>query len=195
MLNERTPYSVLSVSSSQSFSENLCAILPISSFSPICHATSCGEAKRMLVCNSYDIIIINTPLSDEFGTEFALNCANDSNASIILMVKSELFDEVSYKVEEYGIMTIAKPTSKSILYPTFKLAAATHERFKILEKKNENIMAKMEEIRVVNRAKWVLIKYLNMSEERAHRYIEKRAMDMRLPKREVAESIIKTYET
>ncbi len=195
MLNERTPYSVLSVSSSEGFCENLTAILPTSSFSPVHQASSAGEAKRMLISNSYDIIVINTPLKDEFGTEFALNSANDSNASIILMVKNELFDEISYKVEEYGIMTIAKPTSKAILYQTVKLAAATHERFKILERKNQNVIAKMEEIRIVNRAKWVLIKYLNMSEERAHRYIEKRAMDSRLAKREVAENIIKTYET
>ena len=53
----------------------------------------------------------------------------------------------------------------------------------------------MDEIRVVNRAKWVLIEYLHMNEAQAHRYIEKQAMDMRLTRREVAESLIKTYES
>jgi len=194
MLNERTPYSVLSVASSTGIYENLSAILPVSSFSPVLQVSSCGEAKRLLVSSPFDIIIVNAPLPDEFGTEFALNLIKDSNSSVILMVKNELYDEISYKVEEYGIMTIAKPTTKAILYQTIKLAAATNSRFKMLEKNNENVISKMEEIRIVNRAKWVLIKYLNMSEDRAHKYIEKQAMNMRVTKREVAENIIKTYE-
>ena len=51
----------------------------------------------------------------------------------------------------------------------------------------------MEEIRIVNRAKWLLIDSLKMSEPDAHRYIEKQAMDRCVSKKEIAESIIKTY--
>lgn len=51
----------------------------------------------------------------------------------------------------------------------------------------------MEEIRIVNRAKWILISEIKMDEADAHRYIEKQAMDRCVSKREVAESIIKTY--
>ena len=46
----------------------------------------------------------------------------------------------------------------------------------------------------MNRAKWSLIECLKMTEEQAHRYIEKQAMDERLSKRAVAEAIIKTYK-
>ena len=52
----------------------------------------------------------------------------------------------------------------------------------------------MNEIRIVDRAKLVLITNLGMDEPHAHRYIEKNAMDMRITKRESAEMIIKTYE-
>ena len=51
----------------------------------------------------------------------------------------------------------------------------------------------MEEIRLVNRAKWLLISELKMDEPQAHRYIEKQAMDMCVSKRRVAEEIIRTY--
>ena len=56
------------------------------------------------------------------------------------------------------------------------------------------IEEKMEEIRLVNRAKWLLIECLSMTEADAHRYIEKTAMDTGSKRREVAESIIRTYE-
>ena len=49
----------------------------------------------------------------------------------------------------------------------------------------------MEEIRIVNKAKWILIDREHMTEEEAHRYIEKTAMDMCVSKRTIAEKIIK----
>ena len=52
---------------------------------------------------------------------------------------------------------------------------------------------KMQEIRIVNRAKWFLITELKMTETDAHRYIEKQAMDRCVSKKEIAEEIIKTY--
>jgi len=51
----------------------------------------------------------------------------------------------------------------------------------------------MAEIRLVNKAKWFLISELSMSEPEAHRYIEKQAMDRCIPKRSIAEEIVKTY--
>ena len=51
----------------------------------------------------------------------------------------------------------------------------------------------MEEIRMVNRAKWLLISELQMDEPQAHRYIEKQAMDRCISRRKIAEEIIKTY--
>ena len=66
-------------------------------------------------------------------------------------------------------------------------------RLRKSEKKALSIEEKMEEIRIVNRAKWLLISELKMDEQGAHRYIEKQAMDRCISKRIVAEEIIKTY--
>jgi AmiR/NasT family two-component response regulator len=51
-----------------------------------------------------------------------------------------------------------------------------------------------EEMRLINRAKRALKLYLNMNESLAHRYIEKRAKDMHVTKKEIAKNILKTYE-
>ena len=50
------------------------------------------------------------------------------------------------------------------------------------------------EIRLVDRAKCILIQYLDMTEKEAHRHIEKLAMDKRKTRREIAESILRSYE-
>ena len=51
----------------------------------------------------------------------------------------------------------------------------------------------MNEIRIVNRAKWLLIGELKMTEPDAHRYIEKQAMDRCVSRCQIAEEIIRTY--
>ena len=52
-----------------------------------------------------------------------------------------------------------------------------------------------EDIRLIDRAKCILIEYLNMTEKQAHKYIEKQAMDLRTTRRAVAESLLRTYES
>ena len=63
-----------------------------------------------------------------------------------------------------------------------------------MEQKSLSMEDKMAEIRLINRAKWVLIEKQGMSEQDAHRYIEKQAMDRRTTRRAIAEGILKTYE-
>jgi len=70
---------------------------------------------------------------------------------------------------------------------------SARERLRQFEKKSLSIEEKMAEIRLVNKAKWLLISELKMSEPDAHRYIEKQAMDRCIAKRAIAEEIIKLY--
>ena len=93
----------------------------------------------------------------------------------------------------HGVFTLPKPTSKSTLSTALNWMSSTRERLRKSEKKALSIEEKMEEIRIVNRAKWLLISELKMDEPEAHRYIEKQAMDRCISKRIVAEEIIKTY--
>ena len=65
----------------------------------------------------------------------------------------------------------------------------------VLQRENVKLQQKIEEIRLVDRAKCCLIQYLNMTEAQAHRHIEKQAMDTRRTRREVAEGILQTYES
>ena len=64
----------------------------------------------------------------------------------------------------------------------------------MLESENMKLQKKIEEIRLIDRAKCILIQYLQMTEQQAHKYIEKQAMNLRQSKVSVAESLLKTYE-
>lgn len=191
-LKERI-YSVLIVSAAENINTALAALLPESQYAPVNTVASISAAKRALVERQYDFIIINSPLPDDIGTRFAIDVCNSKGAVVLLMVRSELHDEIYDKVAEHGVFTLPKPTSRPTLTTAFGWMASARERLRKSEKKSLSIEEKMEEIRIVNRAKWLLISEIKMDEAQAHRYIEKQAMDRCVSKREVAETIIKTY--
>ena len=70
---------------------------------PPTFASSGAEARRRLHESEYDLIFLNAPLSDEFGGELAQRAAHETSASVFLLVKAEIADDISAKVEQDGI--------------------------------------------------------------------------------------------
>lgn len=187
-------YSVLLVSASGNFNKIAMELLPPTDYYPVVTATCVSDAKRRLLEQSYDIVIINAPLADDFGMRLAIDACSNSNAGVLLLVKNEYYNDIYAKVVEFGVLTLPKPTTTPMISQTLRILCATRERMRQVEAKQATVAEKMDEIRLVNRAKWLLIECLNMTEAEAHRYIEKQSMDQRVSKREIAENIIKTYK-
>ena len=191
-LKERV-YSVLIVSAAESFNDTLSALLPSSKYSPTHFVSNISAAKRVLAERAFDFVIINSPLPDDVGTRYAIDTANSEESVVLLMVRTELQEEIYDKVAEHGVFVLPKPTSKPTMMTALSWLSSAREKLRKTEKKTLSIEEKMEEIRIVNRAKWLLISELKLDEPEAHRYIEKQAMDRCVSKRVVAEEVIKTY--
>ncbi len=185
--------SVLVVSQTDKLYEFFKKILPQNQFSPILSVHSGGEARRFLVNRPVDIVVINAPLKDVSCTDLAINLSQDFSVGVLLMVKSEVYDQVTYQVEDYGVLTMSRPCTSKEIFQSMKLLMATQARLRKLERKTANLEEKMEEIRLVNRAKGLLMDNLKMTEAEAHRYIEKAAMDNCEKKSVIAKNLIKTY--
>lgn len=194
MVFKEYTYSVLIVSSSEKFTDHILSMLPENEFGPKVAVQNSDKARRLLLDRGFDIVLINTPLNDDFGAKLASDIASDSKTAVLMFVKNDLYEDVTAKVIDWGVFTLSKPASSSTVSQVLNIMYAMQERFKLLGKKTVSLEEKMEEIRIVNRAKWILIKNVNLSEEEAHRLIEKQAMDRRTSKREIAEGIIRTYE-
>ena len=191
-LKERV-YSVLTVSSTDSFNTSISSLLPKSKYSTVHFVSSVSAAKRVIAERSYDFVIINSPLPDDPGTRFAIDVCNTGNTVVLLLVRAELHEDVYDKVAEHGVFTLSKPTSKPTILTALNWMTSAREMLNKTQKKTLSIEEKMEEIRIINRAKWLLISNLKMTEQDAHRHIEKQAMDRCIPKRKVAEEIINSY--
>ncbi len=190
-LRERA-YSILIVSATGNFSA-FADLLPETRYSPIHTAASISAAKRILAENTFDFVIINAPLPDDIGIRFAIDTCTNKQSAVLLLVKSDIHADIHDRVVVYGVFTLSKPTSKPTLIHALSWMESARERLRQFEKKSLSIKEKMAEIRLVNKAKWILISELKMNEPDAHRYIEKQAMDRCVTKQTIAEEIIQTY--
>ena len=191
-LEERV-YSVLVASAAENFNSALAAMLPASAFSPVTVVSGISAAKRAFAEQNYDFVIVNSPLPDEPGINFAIDTCASKSTVTLLLVKSESYIGIYDKASPHGVFVLAKPLSRQTITLAIGWLKSARERLRKIEKKTLSIEEKMGGIRLVNRAKWLLINELKMDEPTAHHYIEKLAMDMCITKRQAAEDIINTY--
>ena len=182
------------VSASEKFNAAARSLLPATDFWPVTLVSSVSEAQRRLVNGSYDLILINAPLPDDMGLDLAEEASRESDAAVLILIRSELYDETYYRLLPSGAATLVKPTNQQAMSQALRQLCAMRERLRVARQRQGTVEEKIEEIRLVNRAKWLLIECLHMTEPEAHRYITHQAMEQRLSKKEIAESVIRTYQ-
>ena len=189
----KTKYRVLVAGGNEKLCDLISEILPKNEYEFLLPAKTAGEVRRLTMDRNVDLVILNAPLKDEFGVQLAQDLA-ENNMGVLLLTGSDVFEQVSYRVEQSGVITLAKPTTRQSLYIALRALTALRSKLLQMEQKTKALQQKVADIHTVNHAKWLLIQHDNMTENEAHRFIEKQAMDMRLSRREVAESIIRTYD-
>ena len=148
------------------------------------------ETRRICSERVYNIVLVD--FSDGEGSDFAADIS-DSTSTVLLLCPNHLYEQVSYKVEPYGVLTVATPFDQFYFYSMIKAAIAVQYKVQILSSQTIKLKEKMEEIRLINRAKLLLMEHEKMSEMEARHAIEKRAMDTGAKKTKVAEELIKKY--
>ena len=183
-------YSVLIVSDSARFNQVISDLLPASAFAPVRIVPSISAAKRAALERVYDLVILNAPLPDDFGTAFAVAQSGNRQTVVLILVRSALQEQLHNQVIDQGVFTLSKPTTPQALETALRWMTAARERLRRIEETTKTVDQKMQEIRLVNRAKGLLIECLSMTEPEAQHYIERQSMDQRITKRQAAEEII-----
>lgn len=186
----RRQHDILIVSSYEKFSESVKRSLSDGRYRDVDVRKSASSARRELIEKSYDVVLINLPLSDENGVELAIDVASTYPTGVIAIASAEISEDVAEKVTDEGVVVIVKPVSARVIKRAVRVLCALLDKLKKSEKKVLTLEEKMEEIRIVNRAKWKLIDEQGMSEEDAHRHIGKLAMDRCVSKRDIAVEIL-----
>ncbi len=147
---------------------------------------------KRLTADGADFVVVVQD-GDGRGAEFALRCAAVSDATVAFVARYALPQVLFDKLTSGGVCVLATLEERAFS-AFFGQMVALRAAYNALRRENERLKRKVSEAQAVGRAKCLLVERRNMTEQSAHRFIEKTAMDNRLTRYAVAENIITGYE-
>ena len=184
----------LLVSSSEAQTQRISALLTRARVVPFDHAGSVRQALEQFDAGGIDGVLIAEPIAGSSGRELALQLKKRHCMAVLLLAAPEHADAAAALLEQSGVLVLPSDAPESLIVQTIRLLTAVRIQLEQMQHKTEKLEAKVADIRIINRAKLLLVQHLQMTETEAHKYIEKQAMDTSMRRRTIAENIIRTYE-
>ena len=153
-----------------------------------------AAARRCMLERYFDLIVADLPLPDEAGIEFALDAASQSRASILLVVPASGYEDIMDQVTDQGILVLARPMPRGRMDKAIRFLLSVQNRMQQMEKKIQSLEEKMEDLRIISRAKFLLVEKRHVTEEQAHRYLGRQAMNHGVSRRRIAQRVIEELE-
>ena len=152
-----------------------------------------AECLGVLVRGGADFAVV-VQREDGRGVEFALKCAAASEATVVFVPVRTLPKMLLDKLTAGGVCVLDAQADDGACEMFFGQLASIRTAYGALVRENAGLRRKVLEAQAVGRAKCLLVERRKMTEQAAHRFIEKTAMDNRLTRYAVAKDIIKGYE-
>lgn len=153
--------------------------------------TSRGDEIVSLVrAQRPDLAILDINLPGGDGLTAAAEITAERLAAVLILTAFSQRELVDRAREAGALAYLVKPFQRNDLVPAMELALGRFEEMKALEEAFKDLEERMEVRTLVERAKGVLMDDLDMKENDAFRWIQRRAMDGRTTMREVAAQVL-----
>lgn len=186
--------SVLIISKTEKAFAPLEELMKSAGYDDVNSAFTSQQVTELSRQRNFDVIVINTPILDGGGIDLSVELSKCTRSGIFVLMKSEVYEKCCDTLEKDGVFAVQKPLNRVCFCQCLKIWEISRRRLGSLETENTKLKNQVEEMKIINRAKFALMQCLTMSEQQAHRYIEKQAMDMRISKLKVAQRVLSTYE-
>ena len=109
----------------------------------------------------------------------------------VLMLTAFSQRDLVERARDAGVMAyVVKPFSISDLIPAIEIAISRHTQMKSLESEVADLYERLETRKIIDRAKGILMKAMNLTEPESFAWIQKTAMDRRISMKQVAQAVI-----
>jgi len=167
---------------------DLVEMLTESGYEVIAQATNGQEAITLATQHRPDLIILDVKMPILDGISAAEQLIG---ICPVLMLTAFSQKELVERARDSGVMAyVVKPFTLNDLLPAIEISISRYRQMKTLENEVSDLYERLETRKLLDRAKGILMKALNLSEPEAFTWIQKTAMDQRTSMRAVAEAII-----
>jgi AmiR/NasT family two-component response regulator len=137
-----------------------------------------------------DLVVLDVKMPKVDGITAAARIAELRLAPVVILTAFSQRELVERAKEAGAMAYVVKPFGKADLVPAIEIARSRFAEVQQLEAEVADLTDRLETRKLVDRAKGVLQRRLGISEPDAFRWIQKTAMDLRRPMREVAEGVV-----
>ncbi len=137
-----------------------------------------------------DLVVMDVQMPKMDGIAAATIIANERIAPVVMLTAFSQRDLVERAREAGAMAYVVKPFEASDVVPAIEMAMARFAEIRAVEAEVEDLEERLASRKAVDQAKGILQTGMGMTEQEAFRWIQKTAMDLRKPMREVAEGII-----
>jgi AmiR/NasT family two-component response regulator len=154
-------------------------------------AVSNGQAAVDMVSEVNPTLVIMDVKMPEMDGIDAAKIISGKTTTPIILITGLSSDEMATKAIESGVFAyLVKPVTKKQLEPAIKLAMARYNEFKSLKVEVDDLKEAIETRKLVERAKGILMKRCNITEEDAFKLLQTHSQKENKKMREIAETIV-----
>ena len=167
---------------------DLVEMLTEAGYEVIAQATNGEEAIALANEHKPDLAILDVQMPVLDGISAAEKIIS---IAPVLMLTAFSQRELVDRARDAGVMAyVVKPFTISDLVPAIEIAISRHTQMRSLAEEVADLHDRLETRKVIDRAKGVLMKALNLTEPEAFSWIQRAAMDRRITMKEVALAVI-----
>jgi response regulator NasT len=153
-------------------------------------ASDGGRAVELAEQLRPDLVVLDVKMPKLDGISAAARIARQRTAPVVMLTAFSQRELVERARDAGAMAYVVKPFGKSDLIPAIEMARSRFGELLALEAEVADLTERLETRKAVDRAKSMLEETLGISEPDAFRWIQKTAMDLRMPMRAVAEGVI-----
>jgi len=191
MSNESTsnsPVRILVAEDEALIRMDLVEMLQEAGYEVVAQATNGEEAIALATEHQPDLAILDVKMPVLDGISAAEKIIS---IAPVLMLTAFSQKELVDRARDAGVMAyVVKPFTIGDLVPAIEIAISRHTQMKSLAEEVADLHERLETRKIIDRAKGILMKALNLSEPEAFSWIQRAAMDRRLTMKEVANAVI-----
>ena len=154
-------------------------------------ASGLDEAHAALARLRPTLIVMQSDAPDAQALRRCAEMAEGAEAVFLLLVRQEAYGAAWRFLQKHGVCVMTWPMEQTVLTQTLR---NLHLLKKSMQAQTDQLRSQLQDLKRIQKAKSLLMRQLGMTEQDAHRWIEKAAMDRCVKKREIAETIIRMYE-
>ena len=171
------------------------SFLCLHGFHDLTYADDSEQALRLCTHRHFTLILVDLPFTkDAHEVSFLLKLHETSSTFMITIVAQSKYDVLREQMERFGVFTMMKPILREVFSQFLAFVKAVQHHYGSMMMQQQHLVEQIKEIKLIDRAKCLLIENEYLSEEEAHKQIEKTAMNERVTRKAIAQRIIAEYE-